>query len=174
YRARRWARGVRRSKMRRTRKRPKELVGGPRVVSHRLRTSPESLRSARDPRSPALRPSNPAPGTAPWITPRSGLAVRTCPFGQDEMYRRGAIGHNGLIHEVAAKRGGLIPEFHTDVDEMWMATAATLMQHPRHPAGRRFRWEVGRWLGSWLAWSPCTTDVANPSAHSKHRRLWGY
>jgi len=50
------------------------------------------------------------------------------------MYRRGGIGHNGLIHEVAAKRSGLIPEFHTDVDDMWMAAAATLMQHPRHPA----------------------------------------
>src|SRR4029078_12138127 len=102
--------------MRPTRKRPKELVGGPLVVSHRLRTSPESLRSARDPRSPALRPSNPAPRTAPliphthpppgtavWTPSGAGLAVRTCPFGQDEMYRRGGIGHNGLIHEVAAK-----------------------------------------------------------------------
>src|SRR4026207_710320 len=53
------------------------------------------------PPGPPGRPPTPAPGPAPWITPRSGLAVRTCPFGQDEMYRRGGIGHNGLIHEVA-------------------------------------------------------------------------
>jgi hypothetical protein len=126
-----------------TRKRPKELVGGPLVVSHRLRTSPESLRSARDPRSPALRPSNPAPGTAPWITPRSGLAVRTCPFGQDEQYRRGSLAHNGLIHEVASRLAALIPDFYPDVDDMWMVVPAMSVQHPPGRGGRRFRWGVG-------------------------------
>jgi hypothetical protein len=40
----------------------------------------------RDPHSVALRPSNPVPGTGPEIALRFGLAVRTCPFGQDEMY----------------------------------------------------------------------------------------
>ena len=43
----------------------------------------------RVPRSLALRPSNLVPGTVPGIAPLAGLAVRTCPFGQDEMYGRG-------------------------------------------------------------------------------------
>jgi hypothetical protein len=47
------------------------------------------------------------------------------------MYRRRHIGHNGLIHEVAAKRAALIPDFHTDVDDMWKAVAAMCLQHPR-------------------------------------------
>ena len=115
---------------RRTRKRPKELVGGPLVDAHRLRTSPESLRSAQVPRSPALRPSNPVPGTVPRIAPRCGLAVRTCPFGQDEMYRPGHRAHNGLIHELRPNRRRLIPELPPDVDEMWMARTATRVQHP--------------------------------------------
>lgn len=119
-----------RARNQRTRKRPKELVGGPLVDAHRLRTSPESLRSAQVPRSPALRPSNPVPGTVPRIAPRCGLAVRTCPFGQDEMYWPGPRGHNGLIHELRPNRGRLIPELPPDVDDMWMACSATRVQHP--------------------------------------------
>jgi hypothetical protein len=95
------------------------------VVSHRLRTSPESLRSARDPRSVALRPSNPVPGTVLRITPLAGLAVRTCPFGRDEMYRPGLPSDNRLIHELHANLPALIPDFPGDVDGMWMSGIAT-------------------------------------------------
>ena len=122
----------------RTRKRPKELVGGPPVVSQRLRTSPESLRSARDPRSTALRPSNPAPGTVPRIAPRCGLAVRTCPFGQDEMYPPGRHGHNGLIHELRPNRPVAYPRLShrcgRNVDDA-SRRGATSMHGPRR---RRF------------------------------------
>ena len=51
------------------------------------------------------------------------------------MYRRGRWGDNSLIHEVAANRLPLIPDFHTDVDEMWMAVTASGMQHPHHQRG---------------------------------------
>jgi hypothetical protein len=73
----------------------------------------------------ALRPSNPVPGTGPEIALRFGLAVRTCPFGQDEMYWPGLYGHNGLIHELREKHRRLIPEFPSDVDGMWMTRPAT-------------------------------------------------
>jgi hypothetical protein len=113
------------------------------VVSQRLRTSPESLRSARDPRSTALRPSNPAPGTVPRIAPRCGLAVRTCPFGHDEMYPPGPSGHNSLIHELRPNRRWLIPEFPADVDGMWTATGATSMQYGRGVDSFDGRWVDG-------------------------------
>ena len=65
----------------------------------------------RVPRSLALRPSNPVPGTVPRITPRSGLAVRTCPFGQDEMYPPGPGGHNALSTNFARRGPTLSPSF---------------------------------------------------------------
>ena len=66
----------------------------------------------RVPRSPALRPSNLVPGTVPRIAPLTGLAVRTCPFGQDEMYGPGGENHNGLIHELASRPARMLsPKF---------------------------------------------------------------
>ena len=59
-------------------------MGGP---AGRLATAPNKsgvLALAQVPRSLALRPSNPDPGTVPRIAPRCGLAVRTCPFGHDQ------------------------------------------------------------------------------------------
>jgi hypothetical protein len=97
-----------------------------------VRTGSEQVRSRyappRDPRSVALRPSNPAPGTVPRIAPRCGLAVRTCPFGQDEMYRPRPSGHNRLIHELRGNRSRLIPDFPPDVDGMWTSRVATSAQ----------------------------------------------
>jgi hypothetical protein len=97
-----------------------------------VRTGSEQVRSRyappRAPRSVALRPSNPAPGTVPRIAPRCGLAVRTCPFGQDEMYRPRSPGHNRLIHELRGNRSRLIPDFPPDVDGMWTSRVATSAQ----------------------------------------------
>ena len=80
----------------------------------------------RVPRSLALRPSNPVPGTVPWITPRTGLAVHICPFGQDEMYGPGPYIHNGLIHELAGNPSDLIPKFADVVDELWIHSSGRL------------------------------------------------
>jgi hypothetical protein len=97
-----------------------------------VRTGSEQVRSRYDPprapRSVALRPSNPAPGTVPRIAPRCGLAVRTCPFGQDEMYRPRSSGHNRLIHELRWNHSRLIPDFPPDVDGMWTRHVATSAQ----------------------------------------------
>src|SRR6478752_515529 len=84
----------------------------------------------RVPRSLALRPSNPVPGTVPWITPRTGLAVRICPFGQDEMYGPGHDIHNGLIHELAHRPSDLIPKFVDVVDELWILVAEVARPWP--------------------------------------------
>jgi hypothetical protein len=97
-----------------------------------VRTGSEQVRSRyappRDPRSVTLRPSNPVPGTVPRIAPRCGLAVRTCPFGQHEMYRPRSSGHNRLIHELRGNPSRLIPDFPPDVDGMWTSRVATSAQ----------------------------------------------
>jgi hypothetical protein len=62
----------------------------------------------------------------------------TCPFGQDEMYGRGRGHHNGLVHELVAKRSEVIPEVDAAVDGLWIHS------------GGRYR----AWLGCWRVWSP--------------------
>jgi len=54
------------------------------------------------------------------------------------MYRRGAIGDNGLIHEVVPKHGALIPEFQPDVDDMWMALLQRVCNIRGHAVGVDF------------------------------------
>jgi len=39
------------------------------------------------------------------------------------MYRRGGIGHNGLIHELHRDRREVIPEVGRDVDRLWRGGA---------------------------------------------------
>ena len=124
----------------RTRKRPKELVGGP---ASRLRSAPNksgvAAVAARDPRSPALRPSNPAPGTAPRIAPRcrSGgshlplRARRNVPAGPHRRTTALSTNWAGMAStypRVSARCGR-----HVD-----KRTAATRMQHPRPAVGVDF------------------------------------
>src|SRR6478752_6904523 len=97
----------------------------------------------RVPRSLALRPSNPVPGTVPWITPRTGLAVHICPFGQDEMYGPGPYIHNGLIHELAGKGSDLIPKFADVVDELWILIGEVAADGPSARASRRHERSLG-------------------------------
>jgi hypothetical protein len=96
----------------------------------------------------ALRPSNPVPGTVPRIAPRCGLAVRTCPFGQDEMYWRGTDRHNRLIHELHLNHRRVIPEFPGDVDGMWMGPVATSGQRLRSVDSSDWRWVDGTTAGA--------------------------
>jgi hypothetical protein len=65
----------------------------------------------------------PGSRTAPRITPRSGLAVRTCPFGQDEMYPPGRHRRQRPYPRSWAKSGRLSPSF----PPMW-TTCGCLLQ----------------------------------------------
>jgi hypothetical protein len=120
-----------------------------------VRSGSEQVRShcapPRDPHPMALRPSNPVPGTVSEIAPRYGLAVRTCPFGQDEMYWPRPGPHNRLIHELRRKCPRLIPEFPSDVDGMWMTPIATSAQCER---GVDSDDGGGRWHTRWPGCGP--------------------
>src|SRR5512146_620820 len=75
----------------------------------------------RVPRSGALRPPNLVPGTETRITPRTGLAVHICPFGQDEIYGPGRTATRRLSTNFAAGRSNLSPNF----QGLWMTCGYT-------------------------------------------------
>ena len=78
----------------------------------------------------------------------------TCPFGQDEMYGRGLLRHNGLVHELASRRSEVIPELPRDVDGLWI-----------HSTGR---YRMGRLLARLVA---AQDGWAKPLGDFNHRWL---
>ena len=78
----------------------------------------------------------------------------TCPFGQDEMYGRGARGHNRLVHELRMNLHEVIPELPRDVDGLWIHSPGRCCMgrsdRPTHPAQDGWARPLGDFNHRWM------------------------